>query len=107
VLLKDPPILILDEATSSLDSATERLVHEALERATRSRTTIAIAHRLSTIRSADVIFGLAESRIVERGTHEALLADPEGLYARLYVEQFSRDGDQRPPYDDRRADVPL
>jgi hypothetical protein len=65
------------------------------------------AHLLSTIRSADVIFGLAESRIVERGTHDELMADPEGLYAWLYVEQFSRDGDQRPPYDDRRGDVPL
>jgi ATP-binding cassette subfamily B protein len=105
VLLKDPPILILDEATSSLDTTTERLVQEALERATRSRTTIAIAHRLSTIRSADVIFGLADGRVVERGTHESLLADPEGLYARLYVEQFSRDGRSGP--GGRRADVPL
>lgn len=105
VLLKDPPVLILDEATSALDNETERLVQEALERATRSRTTIAIAHRLSTIQSADVIFGLQDGRVVERGTHEELLADPEGLYARLYVEQFSRGGGPPSPYDDWRADV--
>ncbi|HWU23855.1 MAG TPA: ABC transporter ATP-binding protein [Nocardioides sp.] len=88
VLLKDPPVLILDEATSALDNETERLVQEALERATRSRTTIAIAHRLSTIRSSDVIFGLVDGRVVERGTHEELLEDPEGLYARLWQEQL-------------------
>lgn len=105
VLLKDPKILILDEATSALDTETERLVQEALERATRSRTTIAIAHRLSTIQSADVIFGLADGRVVEQGTHEELLAHPDGLYTRLYVEQFSRPGSGR--HDERRADISL
>jgi ATP-binding cassette subfamily B protein len=88
VLLKDPPILILDEATSSLDNETERLVQEALERATKARTTIAIAHRLSTIRSSDVIFGLVDGQVIERGTHDELLADPEGIYARLWEQQL-------------------
>lgn len=110
VLLKDPPVLILDEATSALDSETERLVQEALERATRSRTTIAIAHRLSTIRSADVIYGLRDGRVVEHGTHEELLADPDGLYARLWVEQFNREpvpAAARTDGDGRRADICL
>ncbi|GAA1504652.1 ABC transporter ATP-binding protein [Nocardioides humi] len=106
VLLKDPRILILDEATSALDTETERLVQEALERATRSRTTIAIAHRLSTIRSADVIFGLEDGRLVERGTHRELMA-LGGLYKRLYDEQFSREPHGRRHCDSRRADVPL
>lgn len=106
VLLKDPAILILDEATSALDNETERLVQEALERATRSRTTIAIAHRLSTIRSADVIFGLEDGRLVEHGTHAELIAIG-GLYQRLYDEQFSREPHGRPHGDDRRADIPL
>lgn len=106
VLLKDPAILILDEATSALDNETERLVQEALERATRSRTTIAIAHRLSTIQSAAVIFGLEDGRLVEQGTHDELLA-AGGLYKRLYDEQFSRSPRGRPSGDARRADVPL
>lgn len=87
VLIKDPRILILDEATSALDTATERLVQEALERAMADRTTFAIAHRLSTIMNADVIFGIADGRLVEQGTHAELLARG-GLYARLYEEQF-------------------
>ncbi|HEU5485620.1 MAG TPA: ABC transporter ATP-binding protein [Microlunatus sp.] len=87
VLLMNPRVLILDEATSALDTETERLVQEALERATQGRTTIAIAHRLSTIRNADVIFGLEDGVLVERGTHAELLARG-GLYARLYTEQF-------------------
>jgi ATP-binding cassette subfamily B protein len=88
VLLMNPRILILDEATSALDSETERLVQEAIERATQNRTTLAIAHRLSTIRSADVIFGVDDGRLVESGTHEGLLADQHGLYARLHAEQI-------------------
>jgi ATP-binding cassette subfamily B protein len=109
VLLKNPRILILDEATSALDNETERLVQEALERATQGRTTLAIAHRLSTIHNADVIFGLLDGRLVEQGTHDELLADPEGLYARLYREQFAsrRDPAETPArgFASLRADV--
>jgi ATP-binding cassette subfamily B protein len=87
VILKDPRILILDEATSSLDTTSERLVQAALVPLMEGRTTIAIAHRLSTILSADVIFVADRGRIVERGTHAELLRRG-GIYARLYEQQF-------------------
>ena len=87
VILEDPPILVLDEATSALDTESERVVQQALESLIQRRTTIAIAHRLSTIRNADVIFVVQNGAIVERGTHDDLLAHG-GLYARLYEEQF-------------------
>jgi ATP-binding cassette subfamily B protein len=87
VILKDPRILILDEATSSLDTTSERLVQEALRPLMEGRTSIAIAHRLSTILAADVIFVMDRGRIVERGTHAELL-ERGGLYAHLYLQQF-------------------
>jgi ATP-binding cassette subfamily B protein len=93
VLLKDPRILILDEATSSLDTVSERLIQSALGRLTEGRTTIAIAHRLSTILRADLILVFDHGRIVERGTHRELLTRG-GLYARLYHEQFEAEASQ-------------
>ncbi len=89
-ILSDPPILILDEATSSLDSGTEEEVQAALREAARGRTTIAVAHRLSTIANADVILVFEDGEIVERGTHRELIA-ADGLYASLWRRQTSGD----------------
>ena len=85
-ILKNPPILILDEATSALDTESERLVQDALERLMKTRTTVAIAHRLSTIKNADEICVLHDGQIVERGTHEGLLAQ-DGYYKKLHDMQ--------------------
>lgn len=90
-LLKNPRILILDEATSSLDSGSELAVQEALERLMRDRTTFVIAHRLSTITGADWIVVLDGGRVVEQGTHAGLLACPDGLYRKMVALQFRWD----------------
>ena len=86
--LADPAILILDEATSSVDTRTEVLIQRAMGELMRGRTTFVIAHRLSTIRNADVILMMEQGRIVEQGTHHELLA-AEGRYAELYRGQFA------------------
>jgi len=86
-LLVDPPILILDEATSALDTESERLVQEAIDRLLTGRTVFVIAHRLSTVQHANLILVLDRGRVVERGTHDALLAE-HGAYFRLHAAQF-------------------
>lgn len=99
-VLKDPKILILDEATSSVDTEVEILIQEALEDLMKNRTTIVIAHRLSTIKNANRIIAIRDGRIVEEGSHEELLAK-QGLYAHLYQLQFKV---QDEPDDKRRRD---
>jgi ABC-type multidrug transport system fused ATPase/permease subunit len=88
-VLKNPKILILDEATSSLDSESERLVQEALEKLMKCRTSLVIAHRLSTVRKSDRIIVLSEGTIIEQGTHTDLLSNDNGLYKSLTLLQFS------------------
>jgi ATP-binding cassette subfamily B protein len=99
LLLKAPDIVVLDEATAHLDSESEAAVQEALRRALNGRTSLVIAHRLSTVREADVILVIDAGRIVERGTHPALLA-AGGLYAELYRTQFEGQAEH-----DARADA--
>ncbi len=86
-MIKDAPFLILDEATSSVDTRTEELIQEAMDKLTEGRTSFIIAHRLSTIKNADKILVMKEGNIVEQGTHEELLKK-NGAYAELYNSQF-------------------
>jgi ATP-binding cassette subfamily B protein len=90
LLLKAPPIVVLDEATAHLDSESEAAVQRALDAALAGRTSLVIAHRLSTVRDADLILVVEQGRIVQRGTHATLLAQG-GLYADLYRTQFLPD----------------
>ena len=100
-ILRNPRILILDEATSSLDSESERRVQEALEPLCKGRTTLVIAHRLATIRDADLIVVLDRGRIVERGTHDELMGN-RGLYAWLWRVQVGKH-DRRGLIDTRQG----
>jgi ATP-binding cassette subfamily B protein len=100
--LADPRILILDEATSSVDTRTERLIQNALERLLAGRTSFVIAHRLSTIRNADLVLVLDQGQIIERGTHNELLAR-KGFYYDLYMSQFRREEQLGIARDDRRG----
>ena len=86
-VLKNPPILILDEATSAVDNETEAAIQHSLERITQNRTTVAIAHRLSTIRNAHCIYVMEQGKLVERGTHEQLV-EQNGIYAALWRVQM-------------------
>ena len=84
VAIADPPVLILDEATSSIDTRTERIVQEGMDKLMEGRTTFVIAHRLSTVRNSDCIMVLEQGRIIERGTHEQLIGE-QGRYYQLYT----------------------
>jgi ATP-binding cassette subfamily B protein len=101
-ILKDPEILVLDEATSDVDTETEMLIQRSLDRLTEDRTTMVIAHRLSTVKDADQIIVLEDGRVVEQGTHEDLL-DEDGLYANLWAVQAGEIDDLPPEFVERAA----
>ena len=91
-MIKNAPVLILDEATSSVDTLTEKVIQASLDKLMKGRTSFVIAHRLSTIKNADVIFVMKDGNIAETGTHESLLRQ-NGIYADLYNSQFA-DGEK-------------
>jgi subfamily B ATP-binding cassette protein MsbA len=90
--IKDPQILILDEATSSIDTDSELLIQNAIEKITKNRTSIIIAHRLSTIMKADNIIVMDKGKIVEQGTHSNLIGNKDGSYKKLYDAQLKKEG---------------
>ena len=92
-LLKDAPLLILDEATSSVDTRTEELIQKAMDRLMEGRTSFVIAHRLSTVRNADLILVMKNGNIIEQGNHDELMAQA-GFYADLYNSQFTEDEEE-------------
>ncbi|MFW5995044.1 MAG: ABC transporter ATP-binding protein [Spirochaetia bacterium] len=92
-LIADPPFFIFDEATSSIDTETEQLIQEAIVAVLKGRTSFVVAHRLSTIRNADRILVIDRGRIIEDGPHDTLVADPGGVYRRLYTKQFAPDAE--------------
>jgi len=98
-LLKNPPILILDEATSALDTQTERSIQESLAEMGQGRSVITIAHRLSTIADADQILVLDDGRVIERGTHDALL-DQGGVYAMMWQRQVMEEAELSDPAEE-------
>ena len=89
-VISNPSMMILDEATSNVDTRTEQLIQDAFSKLTRGRTSFVIAHRLSTIREADMILVMRDGNIIERGNHDELLKQ-NGFYAELYNSQFSED----------------
>ena len=93
-MLSSPPIFVLDEATSSIDTETEQLIQQAITTLLEGRTSFVVAHRLSTIRHADVILVVDEGKIVERGTHETLM-EKRGIYHGLYTRQFMEELETR------------
>ena len=94
-IVSNPRILLLDEATSALDTQSEGIVQDALDKASEGRTTIAIAHRLSTIKNSDCIFVMGDGRVLQKGTHEELLRDADGPYARLVQAQKLREANEQ------------
>ncbi|EEF47170.1 ABC transporter B family member 11 [Ricinus communis] len=106
-ILKDPRILLLDEATSALDAESERIVQEALDRIMVNRTTVIVAHRLTTIRNADMIAVIHRGKIVEKGSHSELLADPDGAYAQLIRLQEVNEDSEEAVDERKRSEISL